>query len=129
MDFAKLIEQRDQFVADAATTLERRGIDPSAIKNPVDVQAEQAKRVRERIDSLEARKADLVASIDTELAELKRDFKGRDQKDRRPAKARRPPPPGPRQSRSRAHRQPGPGQTRKASLSASPAPAKARTAA
>ena len=80
MDFAKLIEQRDKFVADVATTLERRGIDASAIKNPVDVQAEQARRVRERIDSLEARKADLIADIDTELAELKRDLKDRDQK-------------------------------------------------
>jgi hypothetical protein len=79
VDFAKLIEQRDKFVADVATTLERRGIDASAIKNPVDVQAEQARRVRERIDSLEARKADVIAVIDTELAELKRDLKGREQ--------------------------------------------------
>jgi hypothetical protein len=80
VDIAKLIEQRDKFIADVAATLERRGIDPAAIKHPVDVQAEQVARVQGRIDGLEMRKAEVLASVDTELAELKRDLKAREKR-------------------------------------------------
>lgn len=80
MDFAKLIEQRDKFIADATAALERRCIDPAAIKDPVDVQQEQASRVRQRIESLESRKAEIIASADTEIAALKGDLQAREQK-------------------------------------------------
>ncbi len=80
MDLAKLIAQRDKFVADAAAALDRRGLPADATNQPRDLQSEQAERIRQRIEGLERRKRELVASIDTELAELKRDLKAREQK-------------------------------------------------
>lgn len=71
MDLAKLIEQRDKLMADVTARLEAGGAGAGAAPPSVDVQQVQADRVEERIKGLEQRKADLVASIDAELKELK----------------------------------------------------------
>jgi hypothetical protein len=80
VDFAKLIEQRDKFMAEAAATLKRGGTGSAAISPAADLQAEQAGRVRLRIESLETRRKEFLAGIDAELAGLKRDLKAREQK-------------------------------------------------
>ena len=80
MDLAKITQFRNQLVADATAALERRGIEPDKLKQPVDLQAEQAARVRQRIEGLERRKAEVVASLDAELDSLRRDLKAREQR-------------------------------------------------
>ena len=80
MDLAKITQFRNQLVADATAALERRGIELDKLKQPVDLQAEQAARVRQRIEGLERRKAEVVASLDSELDSLRRDLKAREQR-------------------------------------------------
>ena len=68
MDLQKLIEQRDKMVADVTARLEGRGADAGAASASVEI--EQARRVEERIASLERSKEEFVARIDAELETL-----------------------------------------------------------
>jgi len=79
VDFAKLIEQRDKLMTEAAATLKRGATGPVAIGGAADLQVEQAGRVRQRIESLETRKKEFIARVDAELAGLKRELTAREQ--------------------------------------------------
>jgi hypothetical protein len=79
MDLDQLIKQRDQMVAEAEKMLQGKGA-AAALDRPIEIQEAQASRVEGRIASLEAVKADLAKSIDTELKDLKADLDQRRRK-------------------------------------------------
>jgi outer membrane biosynthesis protein TonB len=75
VDLAKLIERRDQLIADATAMLEGSGAGATLL--PVELQQAQVERVEQRIGSLELRRAELVRSIDAELEELNSELAAR----------------------------------------------------
>ena len=79
MDLEQLIKQRDELVAEAEKVLEGRSA-AQALDRPIELQEAQATRVEERIVSLEAARAELAKSIDSELKELKVDLEQRRRK-------------------------------------------------
>jgi len=79
MDLEQLIKQRDELVAEAEKVLEgRQGA--HALDRPIELQEAQAARIEGRIVSLEAARAELAKSIDSELQDLKLDLEQRRRK-------------------------------------------------